>query len=191
MKKNIIHDRLFYGSSYDRGLDILLKLWPRILEKYPSATLQVCYGWDIFDRAFADNPERQAWKRKINDLMKQKGITHHGRLGKDELKKVRKSCHIWAYPTYFPEISCITALECQYDGVVPCVINYAALKETVQSGLKVDGDIYDRQTQDKWLEALFRLMSDNNLWEKERKKGIEFAKKFGWDNIANQWLKYL
>jgi len=139
--------KLFYGSSYDRGLDILLGMWPRIIEDYPDTELHVCYGWNLFDVAFANNPERMAWKDRMNELMKQKGITHHGRLGKKELKKVRENCTIWAYPTYFAEINCITALDCQSDGVVPVTMDDFALSETVGSGIKVKGDIYDKETQ--------------------------------------------
>jgi glycosyltransferase involved in cell wall biosynthesis len=183
--------RLFYGSSYDRGLDILLKMWPKILKKYPDATLQICYGWDIFDKGYADNPERMAWKERINKLMTQKGITHHGRIGRDELKKVRQSCDIWVYPTYFAEINCITALECQADGVVPVTMDHAALKETVQSGVKIQGDIYDEETQDKFVEELLKLMGDDKRWEEESKKAIKFTKDYEWDEIESLWAQYL
>lgn len=183
--------KLFYGSSYDRGLDILLKLWPLILKEYPTATLEVCYGWNLFDRAYRDNQERQEWKDRMNKLMKQAGITHHGRLGKKELQEVRKKCHIWAYPTYFPEINCITALDCQKDGLVPCTMDFAALKETVQTGIKVQGDIYDQETQVKWLQSLFLIMKSDEMFEIETNKAKEFAKKFTWEEIAKLWMEQL
>ena len=183
--------RLFWGSSYDRGLEHILKMWPSILEKFPEATLEVCYGWDLFDRAFHNNPERQAWKQKIEDLMNQKGITHHGRLSKIELKNVRSNCDIWAYPTHFDEINCITGLDCQLQGLVPVVMDKAALKETVQSGIKLDGDIYDRDTREEYLKALLELMGDDSRWEQESAKGKKFATKFLWSEIAKKWSAYL
>lgn len=179
--------KLFWGSSYDRGLDILLKLYPKILKKYPDTTLQICYGWNLFDIGFRDNPERMIWKERINKLMQQKGITHHGRVGKKELQKIRQECEIWVYPTHFPEINCITALDAQKDGLVPCVINFAALKETVQSGVKVEGDIYDDETQETYLYELLSLMGDDARWEKESKTAREFVKNYSWDNIADKW----
>lgn len=183
--------KLFYGSSYDRCLQIVLKLWPRIVDKFPDATLEVCYGWDLFNRAFSDNPERQKWKERINKQMEQKGITHHGRLGKKELQEVRSKCGVWVYPTYFQEINCITALECQSDGLVPVTMNDFALKETVGSGSKVDGDIYDEEVEEKWLSELLKYMGDKKLWEQESDKAIEFAKNYKWDEIAKLWEKYL
>lgn len=184
------HHALFYGSSYDRGLQHLLKMWPKIREKFPDATLHIAYGWNTFDSFFKDNPERQAWKKTMEDLMAQPGITHHGRLGKDELKQLRQKCGIWAYPTHFQEIFCISAVEAQADGCVPCVIDYAALSETVQSGVKIKGDIYDPETKDAYLSALFNLMSDESEWKAQQAQGMEWAKSFLWEKIAKKWQEH-
>lgn len=181
--------KLFYGSSYDRGLDILLKLWPKILEKYPDVTLDICYGWDLYDKGYANNPERMNWKDRMNNLMKQSGITHHGRVGKERLSEIRKACGIWVYPTYFAEINCITALEAQRDGLVSVTMSDFALKETVGAGFKIEGDIYDEETKETFLQALYKLLGDNDLWKKESKKASEFANKYNWDKIAEEWSK--
>lgn len=180
--------KLFWGSSYDRGLDLLLFMWPDILEKFPEATLDICYGWDLFEKGYTNNAERMNWKRSVDQLMTQKGITHHGRIGKEELKRIRSSCGVWAYPTHFAEINCITALECQNDGLVPVVPNNFALKETVGSGIKVDGNIKNVETQKRYLEALFSIMGNHEKWEEESKKAREFAKNYYWDKIAADWI---
>jgi glycosyltransferase involved in cell wall biosynthesis len=181
--------KLFYGSSYDRGLEILLNLWPDIKKKFPDATLDICYGWTLFNLGFADNPERLAWRDKMIKLMKQKGVKEHGRVGKDKLAEIRQSCGIWAYPTFFPEINCITALDCQKDGVVPVTIDYAALQETVGSGVKVTGDIYDKKTQNAWLLALYEYMEHEDVWSWANEEARKFAKGYEWDVIAKEWSK--
>jgi hypothetical protein len=38
--------KLWWQSSYDRGLDILLFMWPDIKLNYPDAELWVTYGFD-------------------------------------------------------------------------------------------------------------------------------------------------
>ena len=38
-----------YGSSYDRGLEHLLKLWPDVIKEVPNAQLRIFYGWILFD----------------------------------------------------------------------------------------------------------------------------------------------
>lgn len=190
--------KLCYLSSYDRGLQYLLYIWPDIKLKFPDATLDICYGWDLFDKAFGNNPERMMWKDSVNTLMQQEGIRHHGRIGRKELSDVRKSCGIWAYPTDFTEINCMTALECQSDGVVPVVMNpksltdgeltYTALDETVGSGVKVDGNIKDVETQKEYLKQLLDLMGDEKKWKEESKKAVEFSKQFVWDKISDKWI---
>lgn len=181
--------KLFYGSSYDRGLEHLLKMWDEIITVVPGATLDICYGWDLFLRAYQNNPERMAWMDKMNDLMKQKGIAHHGRVGKKELKDIRSKCGVWAYPTHFTEINCITALECQNEGLVPVVMNVAALEETVGSGVKLDGDIYTPEHRTLFKDKLIEVMTDESLWKKESKKAQVFAKSYDWENIASAWEK--
>lgn len=180
---------LGYFSSYDRGLHHLLKMWPKIKEKFPDAKLHVCYGWELFVKGYQNNPERMAWKERIDNLMNTDCITHHGRVSKEELNKITSECGIWTYPTDFEETNCITALNCQKLGCVPCVINKAALSETVGSGIKVDGDIFDMDVREEYLNKLFELMSNKELWESEQKKGILFAQEYTWENIATLWEK--
>lgn len=185
------HHKLIYTSSYDRGLQHLLFIWSDIKKQFPDATLDIAYGWNVFDSIFAGNPERQEWKQNMISLMKQDGITEHGRIGKRELQELRKQCGIWSYPTNFTEINCISALENQADGVVPAAIACAALRTSVGCGVLVAGDIYDKETIEKYKEELLSLMGDEKKWKKESKKAVEFAKQFDWTNIASQWTKEL
>lgn len=184
------HHRLFWGSSYDRGLQYLLYMWPDIKMAYPDAELSICYGWNLFVTANQHNPERMEWKKSVDTLMQQPGITHYGRIGKEELAQIRQSCGIWAYPTDFREISCINALDCAKDGVVPVVIGLAALKETAKEGIVVDGDIRDEKIQQKYLKELLSLMGDKKRWEKLSRECKKFIGNLSWDSISDQWLDY-
>ena len=189
--------KLFWGSSYDRGLDVLLYMWGDVIKKFPGAELHVCYGWNLFDKANGNNPERMKWKEGVETLMQQKGIVHHGRVGQAKLKDIRKKCGIWAYPTYFTEINCITALESQRDGLVPVVCNfkhkidnekhYTALDETVGTGFKIEGQISKPETVETFTKELLNLMADKKLWKKESAKAVKFAKEYDWSNIAKGW----
>ena len=183
--------KLFSASSYDRGLEHLLLMWPEIKAKFPDATLDICYGWTLFAKTFRNNPERMAWMGEMEELMLQDGIVHHGRVGKKRLAMIRRRCGIWAYPTHFEEINCITALDAQHDGLVPVVMNYAALKETVGSGARVNGDIALDKDKKKYLGRLLVMMKDKDLYETERRKAIKFAEKYLWKTIAAEWLKQI
>lgn len=179
--------KLWWQSSYDRGLIHLLKMWPDILEAVPDATLDIAYGWNLFLKAYSNNPERLAWHDKVNELMSQPHIKEHGRVGKEKLAELRRKCGIWSYSCDFDEVNCIGALETQADGLVPCVINKAALKETVGSGIRIEGDIYMKETAEQYKMALIDLMKDEKKWKEESDKAIEFAKKYSWPLIAKSW----
>lgn len=179
--------KLFYGSSYDRGLLVLLKMWPDILSKFPDAELHIAYGWDLFDRVTTNNAERQEWKKRMVEMMTQKGITEHGRLGKVELKKIRSECGILAYTADFQEIFCITAVEAQLDGLVPITPDLAALKETNIGGIIIEGDIYDPEVKRRYLAELLCLMGDENKWQEMSKNCQMAARQFAWEKIALKW----
>lgn len=182
--------RLIWQSSYDRGLQHLLKIWPEVLKEVPDATLELFYGWETFDKYYHDNAERMAWKKQMVDMMGQQGITHHGRVGQKELREYHKNVGIFAYPTHFQETFCIGVVESQLAGVVPVTMNLAALQETVGSGIKVVGDIYDPKVRQIYLQALLTYMKDEKLWQEESEKAKAFAKQYAWTNIAKKWTEH-
>jgi 2-polyprenyl-3-methyl-5-hydroxy-6-metoxy-1,4-benzoquinol methylase len=189
LPKPIVRDpyTLVYGSSYDRGLEHLLKMWPEIKKEVPQAKLRVFYGWNLFDKVYSDNPAMQKWKERMNELMGQEGIVHLGRISHDAVRAEMESAGVWAYPTHFGEISCITAMKAQAYGAIPVVINYAALSETVQYGIKVDGDIYDKEVKEVYLKGLVSLLKDHEQQEHIRPLMVEWAKRFSWENVAKDW----
>jgi len=176
------------GSSYDRGLEHLLKIWPDVVKVVPDAKLRVFYGWTLFDKVYKGNPERMEWKAKIEEMMKVKGVTHLGRISHGALKVEMEKAGIWAYPTHFGEISCITGMRAQALGTVPVVINYAALRETVKYGVKIEGDIYDPEILEEYKNALIDMLQHPEKQEEIRKEMMPWAReKFAWANVAKQW----
>jgi len=181
--------KVIYTSSYDRGLQHLLEMWPDVKKAVPGATLDVYYGWQIFDQFYKDNPASMQWKDNINKLLTQDGVTDHGRISQTELKKAMEGAGVWAYPTHFGEINCISAIKAQAYGCEPVVVNYAALQETVQFGRKVDGDIYDQETKDEFKKQLIDAL--NNPMQ-NREEMIKWAKdKYSWDKIAKNWKEMM
>jgi glycosyltransferase involved in cell wall biosynthesis len=163
-------------------------MWPDIKKEVPEAELHIYYGWQLFHKFYKDNPERMSWMDRMNEMMKHEGITHHGRVSQPEIHKVMKDMDIWAYPTHFGEISCITAMKAQMLGCIPVVIDYAALETTVQHGIKIHGDIYDPNVFQEFKLELIELMKDKDRQDKIRKKMIPWAKKeYSWKKIAKGW----
>jgi len=176
-------DNLVWTSSYDRGLEYLLEMWPYVRENVPDATLDVAYGWNLFDVSPRGGTEEgQQWKEKMVKLLDQDGVKEHGRLNSEEVAKLYNKADVWAYPTDFPEIDCITATKAMAAGCVPITTDYAVMKERNQ-GIIVEGSIHDNK--DKFANKLVSLLNDEKKKEQIRSK-LDVSQ-FDWDIIARRW----
>ncbi len=128
------------------------------------------------------------WKEQIMKMMEQSGIVYHGRVGHAELHYEMFKSGIWAYPTDFTEISCITAMKAQALGAVPVCTNMAALEETVKNGVRVDVDITVEEGQKEYVESLIGVLEHPEEWTEARIKMMEWARgRFGWLDVAKSW----
>lgn len=178
-------NNLVWSSSYDRGLYFLLQMWPDIRKEVPDATLDIYYGFNLFDvTPWGKTKQGQLWKSQMTELMKQEGITEHGRVGTEAIAEAYKKADIWAYPTDFSEIDCITATKAMAAKAIPVTTDLAALKERNQ-GIMIKGSIHDEAVRRHFLDHLIALMKDDKQKSALRKK-LNVAQ-YDWDNIAKQW----
>ena len=163
-------------------------MWPEIKKEVPQAHLEIFYGWNLYDAIHKNNPARARWKAQMQEKMSQDGITDHGRIGHTELNKEFATSGIWAYPCSFEEIYCINAARAQSCGAIPVVPNYAALKETVMFGEKLNIDITDSTGQEEYKKALVNMLKDHKKQENIRKEMMSWAQEhFLWSKVASQW----
>lgn len=169
-----------YFSAYYRGLECLLGMWPEIQRRVPGATLDIYYGWESWTSLQGEDDFYHRMEEKFEEL-KDQGVTVHGRVSHEELAKAMSGIQVWAYPTEFPEIHCITALKAQEAGCYPVVTNVAALNETVQSGVKIaTKKIYsDEYKQEKFIEAVVDALNNKKTGLPVR--GVE------WCDVAGRW----
>lgn len=189
--------KVIYMSAHERGQDVLQLIWPDILKEVPDAEAHCYYGWSGFDAINRDNPERMHWKDAlIKQASSLKNFTDHGKIGHIDIVKEILSAGIWAYPTSFPEVSCITAMKAQAGGAWPVYTNFAALKTTVKYGDSVDGVEENAKTHagymnDKNIEEfkqklIYRLK--NPIADEERAKMMKDARgNMTWRSVANSW----
>jgi glycosyltransferase involved in cell wall biosynthesis len=169
-----------YFSAYYRGLEALLAMWPKIREAVPDATLDVYYGWESWVGLQGEDDFYKRMEQKFKDLSDQ-GVVVHGRVSHTELAKAMSEIQVWAYPTEFTEIHCITALKAQEAGCYPVTTNVGALAETVQSGtlIKTRKIYTDEYKQQKFIEAVITALQ-------EGRTGTAVPDT-DWSNVAQQW----
>lgn len=193
--------KFIWSSSPDRGLDVLLGLWPTIREHYPEAEIHIFYGWNLIDKiinAMKGRGQTGTYLEyiKMQVVMKMQelggeeaGIFNHGRVDQDTLAKAQYEANFWGYPTEFMETFCITALEMQAAGVIPIASDLAALRETVAvKDLLVEGWPKNLDYQNRWLSMLFSIIeTDGGDRKKIREISRAHALQYTWDNAYSRW----
>jgi len=177
--------KVVWASSYDRGLEQALSIgWPIIKKAVPDAEFHIFYGWNLFDRIFSANPERQAWKKKIELLMEQPGVFHHGRVSQKELIDFKAESLVHFYPTTFEEIDCISVRESAAVGCIPFTTSYAALEGREYCDT-TEGDPNGKETQEAIARKVAEFIKNDGIHQLDPYK----AKEENWGNISQVWLK--
>lgn len=196
--------RVVYGSSPDRGLKLLLALWPLVVAVEPEATLHIAYGWENIDKRIANGDQHFAdLKRDVTERIDaMPSVTWRGRLPQDELARFYGEAWVWAYPSDFLEVSCITAMEAMAGGAVPVTSAAGALKETIGDAGYVVGAATDpdgrkrlaalphsRAWQEVYVSVLRGVLCEANARLTRMHAGRERAKQFTWDASAERWFR--
>lgn len=189
--------KVIYMSAHERGQELLQRIWKDVVNEVPEAHLHCYYGWSGYDFVNKDNPERMEWKEKLIQNMKElPNFTDHGKVGHDEIAKAIKSAGIWAYPTGFPEVFCITGVKAQLGGAYPVTSDFAVLPETVPHGDKIHIEELDKDTHvGRWTDKLLEEYKDmlvkrlkNPPTEEERQKMTKWAiENYAWSVTAKGW----
>jgi beta-1,4-mannosyl-glycoprotein beta-1,4-N-acetylglucosaminyltransferase len=169
-----ITNRFIYTSCSERGLKILLKLWPQILEKMPDASL-VISSYNKF-------PKNDDEKEIKTIIEKYPSINHLGKLGVKALYFQMSMAEYWLYPCIFPETSCITALEMLMNEVICLYYPCAGLPGTMKDyGIEIK--------EGNELEKLFSITDEqkNNL----KRRGRQYAESCSWKTRCRLWEKLL
>ncbi len=194
-------------SSPDRSMDVLPKLWKEVKKQVPEARLQWAYGWNGFVNTYKDDTKKMQWMEDTKKEMAEAGIEDLGRITQEEVGKLYQKASIFAYPTEFAEIDCISARKAQAAGCIPVTTNFGALDETVKFGLKVKSNktknnwnrpyqfhfgLEDEESQKIWVESMVRVLSSNWKMASDVPELMkDWDKQFTWPKIAERWHKEL
>jgi len=119
--------KLVYHTTPHRGLDILASAFNHIYENVDkNITLDVfssfsIYGWEERDKEYEE---------LFSFLKNHPAINYHGAVPHEDLVKKLPEYDIFAYPSKWPETSCISLIEAMSAGLACVHSNYAALYET-------------------------------------------------------------
>lgn len=182
-----------YFSSADRGLDVLLSLIPTIEERLGrKVTSTWAYGWNTYDQFHSQNPAKMKWKWQVIKAMNEVGMVAQGRLSHVELAKLMQDTNVWAYPTSFPEIHCITALKAQAAGCQLVTSGYAALQETVGIDERDVELIHEKPEElDKFVDRVVAALKTPRDEDALAATAEKVKADHDWSQVAKVWDKAL
>jgi tetratricopeptide (TPR) repeat protein len=204
--------QVVYCSTPDRGLITTLRIVDQARKVDPEISLVAAYGFTPFTRkCYAANRHRflpdvgheistDLYEQRVSQLLDSTGSTMLHRIGFEELYKLLLSSGVWLYPTRFPEISCMSAMEAQAAGCIPLSTRYAALGETILpfaaslapplEPLPETGEV-----QSGWIDqAASKLLKavQQPAASKQRQQLAELAwQSFNVDDLAKEWVTTL
>lgn len=183
--------KLIYHTTPHRGLDILLSAFDKLSQEDDNITLDLyssfkIYGWgerdeqykDLF--AFADAHPK---------------ITNHGSVSNEEVREALKRADIFAYPSKWPETSCLALIEAMSAGCMCVHSNYAALPETAANWTMMYQymDSVNDHTKIFYANlkgAVASCRKENNYFVQHNAKAyIDLF--YNWDTRAMQWTAFL
>lgn len=196
--------RVLYTSSPDRGLDVVLELWPRVREQVPDATLAYCYP-DVYDAVAEQRPEIGAHRDRIRKLSTQPGVDRLGSLPQPTLAAMMCDSRVWVHPSWctahpapqggvveevpFHETSCIGALEAQAAGCHVVASGWGALKQTVRYGHLLEvGNPRDERWRDAFVLSVVEGLTNADTGMAAEQIAPDLVADMGWRSVAEQVL---
>jgi len=180
---------LIYHTTPHRGLNILAAVYDKLVEKYDNLSLDVfssfkLYGWEERDKQY---------EPLFESMAAMKGVTMHGTQPNEVVREALKKAHIFAYPSIWPETSCLCLMEAMSAGCIPIHSNYGALFETAGQF----NQMYQMQEDQSQHASVLYGIIDGNIQNIEH--SLERAKSsksyanlyYSWDQRVFEWKALL
>lgn len=179
--------KLIYTPTPHRGLDILYSVFEKLCEKHDDIELDVfssfkLYGW----------PERDdQYKQLFDALEKHPRVNYHGTQPNDVVRKALATSHIFAYPSVWPETSCLCLIEAMSAGLACVHSNLAALPETAANWTFMYQMQEDKNEHAKMFYTILDSVIDD--FKREDMETRLLAQKgyvdafYNWDIRSRQW----
>lgn len=183
---------LVYTSAPYRGLNVLLDAVPVIRSAISDMRLRVFSGSRTQETG-EDDPFAELYRRCAST----EGVDYIGTVPQAELAAELSRAAALAYPSTFPETSCIAAMEAMAAGAAILTTRSGAMPETTAGfGLMIephdDEPRLAKEFAQMTIDALAEARREPELAEARRNQEIEFARtNYSWPARAVEWEAYL
>ena len=182
---------LIYHTTPWRGLTLLLKVFKNL--NLRNVELNVCSSTIIYGKKF-DSVLGKTYESIFNECKNTKNVNYFGFQKNEKIIELLQKMHIFAYPSIWPETSCIAAIESMAAGCEVVTTNLGALSETCSSfGTFVNFDRNFDNLEKKYGKVL--LNSIKNFWSNENQNKLKLQTKtinatYSWDVRSVEWKNF-
>ena len=182
---------LIYHTTPWRGLVHLLSVFKNLDLK--NVELYVCSSTKIYGKKFDEVYEKK-WENIFNECKTTKNVNYLGYVNNEKVIELLKKMHIFAYPSVWPETSCICAIESMAAGCEIVTSNLGALYETCSPfGTLVSFDRNFDNLKVKFGETLSN--SIKNFWTDENQKKLKLQREtinatYSWETRSIEWQNF-
>jgi len=117
---------LLYSSAPFRGLDVLLRAFPTIRTLVPGCEALICSSMNVYQVP----AEQDTYRHLYDRCRRTEGMHYFGSIGQAGLAQKMGGIDVFAYPSTFPETSCIALMEAMAGGCMILTSALGALPET-------------------------------------------------------------
>ena len=190
--KNEDQIKLIYHTTPHRGLNVAVAAIMELAKNYGDKihfdvfSSFEAYGWKDRDKEFED---------LFNNIREHPQMTYHGYQPNEKVREALQEAHIFAYPSIWPETSCIAAIEAMSAGCQVVCPNFAALPETTANFATMYQWSEDIQFHANVFANMLNAAIQNHYDENTQRK-LLYQKNYtdnfyNWDLRANQWTGFL
>ena len=182
---------LIYHTTPWRGLIHLLKVFKNL--NLENVELNVCSSTIIYGKKFDDILGKK-FDKTFEECKSTKNVNYLGYVENEKIIELLKKMHIYAFPSVWPETSCIAAIEAMAAGCQIVSSNLGALYETCAPfGTLVSFDRNFDNFEKKFEKVL--LDSIKNFWSDENQKKLKMQREtinliYSWDSRTVEWKRF-
>ena len=182
---------LIYHTTPWRGLIQLLKVFKDL--DIENIELNVCSSTKIYGNKF-DNAMKEKFEKVFDECKNTKNINYLGFQENNKIIDILKKTHIYAYPSIWPETSCISAIESMAAGCEIVTTNLGALYETCAPfGTFVGFDRNLENLENRYKNVLKESII--NFWKRENQEKLKLQHQtinllYSWETRAVEWINF-
>ena len=182
---------LIYHTTPWRGLVHLLKIFKSL--DLDNIELNVCSSTKIYGKKFDEVLGKQ-YQDIFDECKSTENVNYLGFVNNNNIIELLKKTHIYAFPSIWPETSCISAIESMAAGCEVVTTNLGALYETCAPFGTFVG--FDRNFDN--LEKRYRkilINSIKNFWSEENQKKLKLQQEstnflHSWNMRSKEWQNF-